>query len=152
MDFELKTLRPAQAAAAGADALVFLVFAPAPEKSPKKAAKAASKAVSVGDDALTALAARAMQAGDFKPEAGSLLPCYGVQGVAAARVLLAGVGEGSARDVAQAVSKAVAQIKTGPAQNLTLCFAQTPSPAALQAAVLTATSAAYTQRDRKSVV
>ena len=157
MDFELKTLRPAQAAAAGADALVFLVFAPAPEKSPKKAAakkaaassKPSPEAISSSDDALTALAARAMQAGDFKPEAGSLLPCYGVQGVAAARVLLAGVGEGSARDVAQAVSKAVAQIKTGPAQNLTLCFAQTPSPAALQAAVLAAASAAYTYTHTK---
>lgn len=51
MDFELKTLRLAQAARAKADALVFLVT--------QDTAKAKA------DDALSALAARAIKAGDL---------------------------------------------------------------------------------------
>ena len=135
MDFELKTLRLAQAARAKADALVFLVT--------QDTAKAKA------DDALSALAARAIKAGDFSAEAGKLLPCYAAEGIQAPRVLLAGAGDGSAQAVRRAVAAAIALIKSGPARQAVLCFAQTPSPAALRAAVLAAADAAYAYTETK---
>ena len=135
MDFELKTLRLAQAARAKADALVFLVT--------QDTAKAKA------DDALSALAARAIKAGDFSAEAGKLLPCYAAEGIQAPRVLLAGAGDGSAQAVRRAVAAAIALIKSGPARQAILCFAQTPSPAALRAAVLAASDAAYAYTETK---
>ena len=117
MDFELKTLRLAQAARAKADALVFLVT--------QDTAKAKA------DDALSALAARAIKAGDFSAEAGKLLPCYAAEGIQAPRVLLAGAGDGSAQAVRRAVAAAIALIKSGPARQAVLCFAQAPPPCAL---------------------
>ena len=135
MDFELKTMRLAQAARAKADALVFLVT--------QDTAKAKA------DDALSALADRAIKAGDFSAEAGKLLPCYAAEGIQAPRVLLAGAGDGSAQAVRRAVAAAIALIKSGPARQAVLCFAQTPSPAALRAAVLAAADAAYAYTETK---
>ena len=84
MDFELKTLRLAQAARAKADALVFLVT--------QDTAKAKA------DDALSALAARAIKAGDFSAEAGKLLPCYAAAFLLATyRVANTGAGYGRAQ-------------------------------------------------------
>ena len=142
MDFELKTLRPAQAASAKTDALVFLVTQDATKVKSKK-----DKA----DDPLSALAARAIKAGDFGAKPGKLLACYAAEGIHAPRVLLAGAGDGNAQAVHRAVAAAFAQIKTSPARHAVLCFAQAPSPAALRAAVLAASGASYTYTATKSV-
>ncbi|MDO5087445.1 MAG: leucyl aminopeptidase [Comamonadaceae bacterium] len=135
MDFELKTLRLPQAATAKADALVLLAgegFTPE------------------GEDALSALLDHASAAGDFKPEAGKLLPCYSAQGLATRRVLLAGTGDGSPAAVRKAVTAALGALGKGPAREATLCFATPPSPAALRAAVLAAADACYVYTATKS--
>ncbi len=74
MDFELKTLGLAGAAAEKCDALVMLV----------------AENFKAGKDALSSLAAEALKARDLEPKAGKLLQAYRSAGVAAARVVLAG--------------------------------------------------------------
>ncbi len=134
MDFQLKSLRLTDAAAAPAPALVVLVaegFAP-------------------GDDALSALIQRAQASGDFKAEAGALLSTFGAARVAPERVVLAGIGDGAAGKVRKAVGAAVAALKGSPAQALTLCFAQPADEPALRAATLALADACYVYRTTKS--
>ena len=127
MDFQLKSLRLAEAAAAKAPALVVLV----------------AEGFQPGADALSALIQRATEGGDFKAEAGKLLASYGSAGVAAERVVLAGIGDGRPARVRKAVAAALGALKGGPAKALTLCFAQGPAPDAVGAAVQAAADAAY---------
>ena len=134
MDFQLKSLRLAEAAASAAQALVVLV----PE------------GFEAGDDALSALIARARASGDFKAEAGALLTSYGVARVAAERVVLASVGDGAPAQVRKAVGAAVGALRGGPATALSLCFARQPEGAAVRAAALAVADAAYTYSATKS--
>ncbi len=127
MDFQLKTLDLAGAAAEKCDALVVLV----PE------------AFKPGRDALSRVIAAAQKAGDFEAKAGKLLALYKPEGFAAARVLLAGSGDGSAKAVRSAVLAAVGTLKTTPVKRLVLCFAAAASGATLQAAVLGVADASY---------
>jgi leucyl aminopeptidase len=99
MNFELKTLSLAQAAAAPAALLVVLL-----DKSGVGKAKAAGGAIA-------ALVAQAHAAGDMDGAPGKLLQTYTTAGVKATKTTLAGVGEGSAKDVYKAVSAAVAGFK-----------------------------------------
>ncbi|HMT64815.1 MAG TPA: M17 family peptidase N-terminal domain-containing protein, partial [Ottowia sp.] len=134
MDFELQPLRLADAATGKAPALVVLVadgFVP-------------------GDDALSALIARALGSGDFKTEAGAQLFVYGAADIAPPRVVLAGIGDGSAARVRKAVAAAMGAVRGSPAKALTLCFAQPTDAAALRAAVLTVADASYVYRATKS--
>jgi len=128
MDFQLKSLRLTEAAAAKTPALIVLVadgFKPG------------------GGDALARLTGKAAADGNFKTEAGKLLPCYGVPDVAAARVLLAGIGDASPASVRKAVGAALGALKGGAAKSATICFAQDATPASLAAAVAAAADAAY---------
>ena len=78
MDFELKTLAMAGAAAEKCDAIVVLVgenFKP-------------------GKDPLSRLAADALKARHLDPKPGKLLQAYRSAGIAAPRVVLAGSGDG----------------------------------------------------------
>ncbi len=134
MDFELKSLRLADAAAAPAPALVVLVGA----------------AFVPGQDALSALIQRAQASGDFKTEAGALLSAFGAARVAAGRVELVGVGDGAAGKVRKAVGAAMAALKGSPAEALTLCFAQPAGEPALRAATLALADACYVYRATKS--
>jgi len=127
MDFELKTMDLSAAAADKAGALVVLV----PE------------AFKPGRDALSAAVAGAVKAGDFETKAGKLLQMYKPQGVAAARVVLAGVGDGSARSVRSAVQAAVGALKSSPARRLALCFAGVAHAGAVRAAVQAVADATY---------
>jgi leucyl aminopeptidase len=127
MDFQLKSLRLADAAQAKVPALVVLV---ADDFEP-------------GVDALSALVQRAVGSGDFATESGKLLTSYASAGVAASRVVLAGIGDGSPARVRKAVGGALGALKGCPATALTLCFAQSATPQALGAAVLAASDAAY---------
>ena len=96
MNFELKTLSLAQAAAAPAALLIVLL---------DKSSTAKTKATG---GAIAALIAQAHAAGDMDGAAGKILSTYSVTDVKAAKTTLAGVGEGSARDVHKAVAAAVA--------------------------------------------
>ena len=127
MDFELKTLRLPEAAAYKSPALAVLV----------------ADGFEPGEDALSAFIQRALASGDFKTEAGALLSSFGAPRVTTERVMLVGVGGGSAAQVGKAVSSAVGQFKRGPAAALTLCFAGQASPDAVAMAVCAASDAAY---------
>ena len=134
MDLELRPLRLAEAAAGKTPALIVLV----------------ADGFEPGDDALSALIERARGSEDFKTEAGSVLASYGAARVAAERVVLAGVGDGSAAKVRKAVGAAVGALKGSPAKALTLCFAQSADEGALRAATLALADACYVYAATKS--
>ena len=100
MDFELKTLTPARLCAEKCDVLVMLV--------PQDARTLDSK-----DDPASLLAALAIRSGDFDGKAGKLLSCYRVPGIAATRLVLAGVGDGSLKSIRTAVTAAMNSLKNG---------------------------------------
>ena len=134
MDLELRPLRLAEAAAGKTPALIVLV----------------ADGFEPGDDALSALIERARGSEDFKTDAGSVLASYGAVRVAAERVVLAGVGDGSAAKVRKAVGAAVGALKGSPAKALTLCFAQSADEGALRAAALALADACYVYTATKS--
>ena len=134
MHLELRPLRLAEAAAGKTPALIVLV----------------ADGFEPGDDALSALIERARGSEDFKTEAGSVLASYGAVRVAAERVVLAGVGDGSAAKVRKAVGAAVGALKGSPAKALTLCFAQSADEGALRAATLALADACYVYTATKS--
>ena len=134
MDLELRPLRLAEAAAGKTPALIVLV----------------ADGFEPGDDALSALIERARGSEDFKTEAGSVLSSYGAARVAAERVVLAGVGDGSAAKVRKAVGAGVGALKGSPAKALTLCFAQSADEGALRAATLALADACYVYAATKS--
>jgi leucyl aminopeptidase len=134
MNFEIKSMDLSGAAAGKADALVILVpqgFGPV-------------KGV-LGD-----LISAALKAGDFEAKAGKLLAMYNVAGVAAKRVVLAGCEAGTARQVRQAVTAAVAALKVPNVRRLLVCFAAPADDAALRMAVQAAADASYVYTTTKS--
>ena len=134
MDFELQSLRLADAAARKSPALVVLV----------------ADGFAGGEDALSALIARTVASGDFKTEAGAQLFVYGAAGIVPERVVLAGIGDGSPARVRKAVGTAMGALRGGPAKAVTLCFAQPAEADALRAAVLALADASYTYSATKS--
>lgn len=136
MNFELLSLDLAGAAKQPADALVVLLpvgFKP-------------------GKDALGSLVAQALKAGDLDGKAGKLLALYRPAQAKAARVLLVGVGEGTVRQVRQAVGAAMAALRSGgpAAKKLALCFASAPQAGALRAVVQAVADASYVYTTTKS--
>ncbi|MBA2673971.1 MAG: leucyl aminopeptidase, partial [Ramlibacter sp.] len=90
MDFELKTLELAGAAAEKCDVLVVLV----------------TESFKPGKDALSRLVGAALAAKDLETKPGRLLHSYRSEGVAAPRLVLAGAGDGSGKRVQAAVAAA----------------------------------------------
>ena len=90
MNFDLKALNLAGAAAEKCDALVLLV----------------PDAFKPGKDALSQCVAQARKAGDLDNGAGKQLALYQPAGVAARRVLLLGAGTASAKEVRTALTAA----------------------------------------------
>ena len=88
MNFELKRLDPATAAAEKCDALLVLV----------------SGDSCAGKDALSTLVNQALKAGDLETKQGKLLQVYQAPGLACTRAVLLGAGDGSARQVRQSVA------------------------------------------------
>ncbi len=131
MNFVLKSLDIARAAQQKADALVVLV----------------SEALPSGQDELSVLIRHARQSGDWDAKAGKLLQLYRQGGVSAKRVVLASSGDGSSRQVRQAVTAAVGALKGGKLKNLVLSFATQPNAdsvsAAVRAAVVALADASY---------
>lgn len=140
MDFQLKTLPLARTCAEKSDALVLLV----------------PQAAALGDDALSQLVAAALKAHDFEAKPGKLLQTYRTAGIAANRVVLVGVGEGSARNVRTAVAAALGALKGHKTPHVLVSLSLLPSEdaaqadAQLQAALLACADAAYVYSATKS--
>ncbi|MCS4509057.1 leucyl aminopeptidase [Xylophilus ampelinus] len=135
MDFQLKTLDLAGAAAEKTDALVLLVA-----ESARPGAHALDRAI-----------ADARKAGDFEPKAGKVLALYGHASSAARHTVLAGVGDGSARAVHKAVVAAVGALKSRAVRRLTVVLPALPdTAAAVQATTTAAADASYVFTTTKS--
>ena len=127
MNFDLKTLELAAAASEKCDLLVVLI----PE------------GFKPGKDALSTLTALALKNGDLATKAGKHLQMYQVPGIAARRVVLVGLGDGSARATRQAVLAVGAAIKAAKTQRVVLCFASPAQAGAVGAAVQAVADASY---------
>lgn len=137
MNFDLKTLDLAAAAAEKCDLLVVLL----PE------------GFKPGKDALSTLAALALKNGDLATKVGKQLPLYQMPAVAARRVVLVGQGDGSARATRQAVQSVASAIKAPQTKRLVLCFAAAASAAgAVSAAVQAVAEASYVYTTTKTKV
>ncbi len=134
MNFELKPMGLVGAGSEKADALIVLV----------------SQDFKPGKDDLSALIGQAMKATDLETKPGKLLTLYRPVQANATRVVLAGAGTGSARDVRAAVLAAVATAKAANLKKLVLCFAAPALEAAVRAAVLAAADATYAYTHTKS--
>lgn len=134
MDFELKTLSLAGAVSEKTDALVVLV----------------PQAYKPGKGLIDGLIADAMKSGDLEAKPGKLLKLWRTAGVAAPRLVLAGSGDGSAKQARQAVSAAIGSLKGGPARRVTICFASGVMADVLGASVLAAADASYVYTTTKS--
>ena len=143
MNFQLKTLSLTQAAALKTDALLVLV----PEGyKPVQALKAPQ-------DDLNQVLAQALARGDFQTKAGKWLALHRPAGVAATRVLLAGVGEGKPAQVKSAVNAAWAALRASAPglKTLSVVFAGTADAAALRACVLALSDAGYVYSATKKI-
>src|SRR3990167_4770069 len=120
MNFELNKLDLAAAASEKCDALLVLVSAEA----------------CAGKDALSTLVNQAVKSGDLETKAGKLLQVYRAPGLACTRAVLVGAGDGSARQIRQAVAAAVGALKSSTVKRLVVCFAQTPTDDGVRAALL----------------
>ncbi len=125
MNFELKTL-DLQAAAQKTDALIILVTA---KDKPQKGV--------IGQ-----LIAQAQKSGDLDASPAKCVNIWQPQQVAAKRLLLVSCGDGSARLVRQAVTVAVAAVKSTAPAHLTVCL-HDASQHRLQAAAQAVADASY---------
>ena len=134
MDFELKTLGLAGAAGEKCDALVMLV----------------AETFKPGKDTLSRLAGDALKARDLEHKPGKLLHAYRSEGIAAARVILAGAGDGSGKRVHAAVQAAVAALRTTGVRRLVICLPADAEDDAVRAAVSATAETSYVYVATKS--
>ena len=142
MDFELKTLTRARVCTEKCDALVVLI--------PQDA-----QALDSSDDPTSQLAALAIKSGDFEGKAGKLLSSYRLAGIAASRLVLAGAGDGSPKNVRAAVIAAMNSLKNGSNNNikrvlLSLNALSQISDEVVRAAVVACGEASYAYTTTKS--
>ncbi len=131
MDFELKSLSPAQAAQFACDALVVLV----PDARPAGSAA----------DALSRLVAQVTKAGDLEPGVAKQLACYRPEGFKAARVHLVRAGDGSAASVRKAVAAGMGSLRQPGIQRVAVVLSLLEADdAGVRAAVQAAADATYT--------
>ena len=100
------------------------------------------------DTGFSGQVAQALRDGDFSAKPGQLLALYRSSHTAAARAVLAGVGEGDAKSVRQAVASAMAQVKSSGPKRVVV-FAGDASEVALRAAMLALADATYTYTTTK---
>jgi leucyl aminopeptidase len=134
MNFELKPIGLVGASTEKCDALIVLVA------QDFKAAK----------DDLSALVAQAITSADLETKPGKLLALYRPMQANAVRVVLAGIGSGSARDVRTAVLAAVAAVKSASLKKLLVCFAAPAREDAVRAVVSAVADATYVYTHTKS--
>lgn len=134
MDFQLKTLTVARAAAEKSDVLIVLVgSAPLTAKDP-----------------LSALIASARKAGDLPDKAGKLLALYHPDEVVASRVVLAAIGDAKPASVRSGVIAAVNAAKAYGPKRVVMAFAQEADGAAVACAVAAAADASYVYTTTKA--
>jgi len=134
MNFELKPISLVGMSSEKCDALIVLV----------------AQDFKAGKDDLSALVGQALKAGDLETKPAKLLPLYRPVQAHAARVVLAGAGSGSARDVRAAVLAAVGSVKSPTVKKLAICFATPAREEAVRAAVLAVADATYSYTHTKS--
>ena len=134
MNFELKNFDLASAAAQACDALIVVVLDPfKPEK-----------------DILAELIAQAIQAGDLQTKPGKLLQSYRPAGFACTRLVLAHAGDGSAKQVRQAVGAAVSAVKTPGVKRVAICFTSPANATMVRSSVSAVADASYVYTTTKS--
>nr|WP_295785268.1 leucyl aminopeptidase [Rhodoferax sp.] len=134
MNFELKSIGLEGAATEKCDALIVLV----------------SQDFKAGKDDLSALLVQTLKSGDFETKAGKSLSLYRPAQASATRVVLVGVGSGSARDVRGALMSAVASVKSSALKKLVVCFAAPAREDAVRAVVTAVADTTYTYTTTKS--
>ena len=134
MNFELKTFDLATAANEKCDALIVLT----------------SQSFKPGEDVFSELVAQALKTSDLDSKSGKPLVLYRPAGTACTYAVLAGIGEGSAKDVRKAVAAAVTAVKGSKVKKLMVCFATLPQEDAVRAAVMAIAEASYVFTTTKS--
>ena len=134
MDFELKNFDLASAASQACDALIVVVLDPfKPEKG-----------------ILAELVAQAIKGGDLQTKPGKLLQAYRPAGFACTRLVLACAGDGSAKQVRQAIGAAASAIKTPTVKRVAICFTSAANAGMVRAAVAAVADATYVYTTTKS--
>ena len=136
MNFQLKNLNLEQAAAMKCDLLVVLV----------------TNGFKPGKAGFSSLLGQMLKDGDLDAKPGKLLHLHRPAIALCTRAVIAGAGEGTSRNVRQAVSAAIGSVSAHalPLKNITVCFAGEVSPQSLKAAVLAIADATYTYTTTKS--
>ncbi|MDB5860144.1 MAG: pepA [Ramlibacter sp.] len=134
MDFELKTLDAAGAAAEKSDVLLVLV----------------TEGFKAGKDPVSRLVSAALAARDIEPKAGKVLQAYRCEGIAAPRVLLAGAGDGSGKKIQAAVHAAAGVLRTSGAKRLTILLPAASGADGVRAAVCATADSSYVYVTTKS--
>ena len=134
MNFELKPLGLVGVSSEKCDALIVLV----------------AQSFKAGKDDLSVLIAQALKAADLEAKPGKFLSLYRPMQANAVRVVLAGIGEGTARQVRTALLAAVAAVKGSSAKKMLVCFANPAKEDAVRAAVLAIADASYVYTHTKS--
>jgi leucyl aminopeptidase len=134
MNFELKPLSLVEAANEKCDALLVLV------SDSHKPAK----------DGFSVLVGRAIKDGDAQTKAGKILALYKPALSQANRVVIAGVGDGSSKQVRAGLVAALASVKSDKLKKLVVAFAAPASEAAMRAAVSAVADGSYSYTATKS--
>ena len=134
MNFELKALDLAALANDKSDALIVLL----------------ADGYKPGKDKISALIAPIAKAGDLPVKAGKTLSLYRPTGLAAPRLVLASVGDGSAKQTRSGISAAMATVKAADAKKVTVAFTGAATEAALRALVQCVADSTYSYTTTKS--
>jgi len=134
MNFELKPMGLAAVSSEKCDALIVLV----------------PQDFQAGKDDVSTLIAQALKSADLEAKPGKLLCLYRPAQASAVRVVLVGVGSGSARDVRGAVMAALASAKTSSLKKLLVCFAAPAREDAVRAVVTAVADTTYSYTTTKS--
>ncbi len=134
MNFELHALSLTEAASEKSDALLVLV----------------SDAYKPARDGFSVLVGQAIKDGDAHTKAGKTLSLYKPPQSLATRVVIVGVGDGSAKQLRSGVSAAMDSIKSDKLKRLVLAFAGPAQMASVRAAVSAVADASYSYTSTKS--
>ena len=134
MNFELKPLGLVAVASEKCDALIVLV----------------PQDFKAGKDDLSVLVGNALKSSDLEAKPGKILSLYRPMQANAVRVVLAGIGEGTAKQVRSALLAAVAALRSPGLKKLVVCFAAPAREDAARAAVVAVGDATYVYTHTKS--
>lgn len=134
MNFELKPLNLVSLANEKADLLILLV----------------TQDFKAGKDELSTLIAQTLKQGDFLSKVGTVLSLYRPVQANATKVLMAGAGDGSSRQVRAAIAACSAALKASSLKKLVVAFAGPAQGDAVRAVPLAVADASYVFTHTKS--